>query len=142
MNVLVTGGAGFIGSHLVNRLLESGHIVTVWDNFTSGTKDKMNRKAKYYDISVNLIDPEIYCQDCYDVIYHLIGNAGLNNVLNIAKICSSKFVFLEKKEKFQEEYYEKLNIVNCEKLSCFENNSIVNHLLSFLNYDNQLCLTQ
>src|SRR5687768_12487355 len=37
MNVLVTGGAGFIGSHLCDRLLEAGHAVTALDNFITGS---------------------------------------------------------------------------------------------------------
>ena len=40
-NVLVTGGAGFIGSHLVPRLLELGHSVTVLDNLSSGKLENL-----------------------------------------------------------------------------------------------------
>jgi UDP-glucose 4-epimerase len=40
-SVLITGGAGFIGSHLVEDLLESGHRVTVFDNFSSGTRENL-----------------------------------------------------------------------------------------------------
>ncbi|MDH5443773.1 MAG: GDP-mannose 4,6-dehydratase, partial [Hadesarchaea archaeon] len=41
MKVLVTGGAGFIGSHLVDGLLARGHSVTVFDNLSSGTMDNL-----------------------------------------------------------------------------------------------------
>ncbi|MGH2534736.1 MAG: NAD-dependent epimerase/dehydratase family protein, partial [Thermomicrobiales bacterium] len=37
MHILVTGGAGFIGSHLVDRLLAAGHAVTVLDNYLTGS---------------------------------------------------------------------------------------------------------
>ena len=39
--VLVTGGAGFIGSHLVDRLIKNGYNVTVLDNYFSGNKENL-----------------------------------------------------------------------------------------------------
>lgn len=51
-NVLVTGGAGFIGSHLVDELLEVGHGVVVLDNLSSGKKENINSKAKFYKADV------------------------------------------------------------------------------------------
>ena len=44
MNVLVTGGAGFLGSHLCDRLIEDGHSVICLDNYFTGTEE--NRKEK------------------------------------------------------------------------------------------------
>lgn len=49
---LVTGGAGFIGSHTVDALIAKGHHVVVVDNFSSGHKKNVNPKAKVYSISV------------------------------------------------------------------------------------------
>ena len=45
MKILVTGGAGFIGSHLVDELVEKGHEVAVIDNLSTGKKDNLNPNA-------------------------------------------------------------------------------------------------
>lgn len=52
MNILVTGGAGFIGSHIVNTYIEAGHRVTVIDNLSSGQLRFLNPKAKFYEIDI------------------------------------------------------------------------------------------
>ena len=52
MNVLVTGGAGFIGSHLVDRLVESGHRVAVADTFATGSREHVNPKAVLYECDI------------------------------------------------------------------------------------------
>ena len=46
MRILVTGGAGFIGSHITDLLIKDGHAVTVLDNLSGGHKDQINPKAK------------------------------------------------------------------------------------------------
>lgn len=57
MKIVVTGGAGFIGSHLVDAFIAAGHEVFVIDDLSSGNKGNLNPKAKLY--SMDLLDPKI-----------------------------------------------------------------------------------
>jgi len=50
MKCLVTGGAGFIGSHLVDKLIKKGNRVVVIDNLSGGKKENLNPRAKFYKI--------------------------------------------------------------------------------------------
>jgi UDP-glucose 4-epimerase len=52
MNVLVTGGAGFIGSHVVDAYIEAGHQVVVVDDLSTGKKENLNPKARFHDMSI------------------------------------------------------------------------------------------
>lgn len=45
--ILVTGGAGFVGHHLVNRLIEKGYDVTVFDDLSSGLIDRIHPRSKF-----------------------------------------------------------------------------------------------
>ncbi|KXK55867.1 MAG: NAD-dependent epimerase/dehydratase family protein [Chlorobi bacterium] len=49
MNILVTGGAGFIGSHIVDRYLAGGHRVTVLDNLSTGLRENLNPQAEFVE---------------------------------------------------------------------------------------------
>lgn len=53
MRYIVTGGAGFIGSNLVDLLIDEGHEVHVIDNFSSGKKENCNEKAKYFELDIS-----------------------------------------------------------------------------------------
>lgn len=52
MKILVTGGAGFIGSHVVDAYLEAGHEVVVVDNMASGNRANLNPRATFYEVDI------------------------------------------------------------------------------------------
>ena len=74
-NILVTGGAGFIGSHLVNSLLKKGATVTIIDDLSTGRKSNVNIKAKFIDGDIRNFDILTECLDNIDIIYHLAADA-------------------------------------------------------------------
>ena len=83
MNIVVSGGAGFIGSTLVDRLMSAGHSVTVIDNLSGGDRSFLAGHAgspnfrllaqdvRNTDALIAAIDPGV------DVVYHLAANADI-----------------------------------------------------------------
>ena len=59
MNVLVTGGAGYIGSHAVKILIEQGYNVVVIDNLSTGYIDAIDKRAKFYNLDIRDLDKVI-----------------------------------------------------------------------------------
>lgn len=57
MRILVTGGAGFIASHVVDLLISGGHDVIVVDNLSSGRKSNLNPQARFYQMDIR--DPDL-----------------------------------------------------------------------------------
>lgn len=71
MKILVTGGAGFIGSHLTDALIERGHQVVIIDNLVTGQRQNINPKAKFYEADIrggNIA--EIFQAERFDVVFH------------------------------------------------------------------------
>lgn len=82
MNILVTGGAGFIGSHIVNTYIEAGHCVTVIDNLSSGKLEYLNSKAKFFEMDV--LDPqvsEVLKNENINAINHHAAQVSVSNSL-------------------------------------------------------------
>ena len=89
MKYVVTGGAGFIGSNLVDELVSQSHEVHVIDNFISGKKENCNRDAKYHEIDIadegNLSIIENVLDKC-DTVFHCAALARVQpSILNPIK---------------------------------------------------------
>lgn len=109
MKVIVTGGAGFIGSHIVKRLVSEGHEVTVIDNFNTGNLDNL-REQKHKFKLIKGDSSEIRKLKQVDVVFHdgiysstpiyradpsLIGKA-INDFVTVIEFCrknNSRLVF-------------------------------------------------
>ena len=71
MNILVTGGAGFIGSHVVDEYIREGHNVVVVDDLSTGSRQNLNPKARFYhcDIRTEQLS-EVFQKERIDVMNH------------------------------------------------------------------------
>ncbi len=76
MNILVTGGAGYIGSHTVRQLLDAGHRVVVLDNFYSGHRWAVDAQALLVegDIANQCLLDEVLTQNKIDAVVHFAGH--------------------------------------------------------------------
>ena len=79
MKAFVTGGAGFIGSHLVDKLLEEGNIVTVYDNLSSGEikyieHNMENKNFKFVEGDLLDLDKVKMQIKDHDVVFHIAAN--------------------------------------------------------------------
>lgn len=79
MNVLITGGCGFIGSHLANRFYKEGYDVYIIDNLSTGNINNLSVKCKVYEIDIeNPMCEEIFKFNRFDVVIHLAAQASVN----------------------------------------------------------------
>lgn len=80
MRVLVTGGAGFIGSHLVDKLLEHDHEVFVLDDLSGGTKDNLPFKVAFAQIDCRNTEQVhgYFSRVKPEIVFHLAANAAEN----------------------------------------------------------------
>lgn len=77
--VIVTGGAGFIGSHIVDRLILNGFEVAVLDNMLSGFKSNINQKATFYEIDLYSDDLDVVIEEFKpSLVYHLAAQSSVS----------------------------------------------------------------
>lgn len=101
MNYVITGGAGFIGSHLARALLEKGHTVKIVDNLSTGTKSNLDGildKVSFHDIDV---------LDYQNLEKVLQGNHG---IFHLAALTSVPESYLKQKE------YHDVNVLGTENV--------------------------
>jgi nucleoside-diphosphate-sugar epimerase len=95
MDVLVTGGAGFIGSHLVEGLLRAGHSVRVLDDFATGRRENLRHLAGEFElIEGSILDPGtlqralggvavVYHEAAIPSVPRSVRNPGMSNEVNV-----------------------------------------------------------
>ncbi|MFD0697835.1 NAD-dependent epimerase/dehydratase family protein [Paenibacillus sp. GCM10027628] len=113
MRVLITGGLGFIGSHVAERFHKEGHQIFIIDNLSSGNSDNLDIPHKLYSLNVESSKcVEVFSSHKFDVVIHLAAQInvatsmenpyldaksnilGLNNMLSLsAKYGVKKFIF-------------------------------------------------
>ena len=80
MTILVTGGAGFVGSHLVDRLVADGQDVRVFDNFSSGRREFLSHHGEaVHTVEGDLLDLDAVksAMKGIDMVYHLAANPDI-----------------------------------------------------------------
>jgi UDP-glucose 4-epimerase len=78
MKILVTGGAGFIGSHIVETYLEHGHDVVVVDDLSTGDRDNLTSDVKLYEMDVQSPDLlSVFLREHPQVVNHQAGQVNL-----------------------------------------------------------------
>ena len=107
MKVMVAGGAGFIGSHLIDALLAEGNDVVCVDNFFIGTKENIahlhgNPHFKFYEQDLTDLDRmlEIFRTEQVEYVFHLAANSDIqasaqNPMIEYKNTYSTTFILLE-----------------------------------------------
>ncbi|CCA71239.1 related to dTDP-glucose 4,6-dehydratase [Serendipita indica DSM 11827] len=153
--ILVTGGAGFVGSHLVDRLMLLGHDVTVLDNFFTGSKTTVSHWVGHPNFELVRHDvTEPYMIEC-DQIYHLACPAspphyqfdsiktvktsfmGTMNMLELAKRTKARFLITSTSEVYgdplvhpqSEDYWGNVNPIGIR--ACYDEGKRVAETLTY-----------
>jgi UDP-glucuronate decarboxylase len=155
MRILVTGGAGFIGSHLIDRLIESHHEVICLDNFYTGTKQNIRHLIDHPNFELIRHDITEPIRLEVDQIYHLacpaspvhyqynpikttkVSFLGTLNMLGLAKRVKARFLLASTSEIYgdpevhpqPEEYWGNVNTIGIR--SCYDEGKRIAETLSF-----------
>ncbi len=147
MRILVSGGAGFVGSHLCESLLADGHRVTVLDNLITGRRSNMSDFAdhpnfKFYEHDI--IEPFTRFEEPIEVIFHLaspaspvgytrhpiethlVNSVGTHNMLKLAQRFGAKYLITSTSEAYgdplqhpqREDYWGNVNPIGPR--SCYD----------------------
>ena len=90
LKFLITGGAGFIGSHIVEYCLKEGHFVRILDNFSESSRENLNflslYEANQYEIIEGDIRNKTCCHESTQNIDYILHQAALGSVPQCPKI--------------------------------------------------------
>ena len=82
MKVLVTGGAGFVGSNLIKRLLNDGYEVVSLDNYSTGVRENEQEGCQYFDVDLCEVEDYSFFMDKVYVIFHIAALARIQPSLS------------------------------------------------------------
>jgi UDP-glucose 4-epimerase len=90
LNILVTGGAGFIGSHITDAYIAEGHNVIVVDNLSGGFLENINTKAEFYKLDIRSEKLEdVFQKEKIDVVNHLAAQMDVRRSVSDPKFDAS-----------------------------------------------------
>jgi len=75
MKIFITGIAGFLGSHLANRMIDLGHVVSGNDNLIGGEKSNLNKKINFFETDCNDLEGMSKIINGNDIVYHCAATA-------------------------------------------------------------------
>ena len=128
-HILVTGGAGYIGSHVVNLLLDKGYKVTIIDNLITGNKKLIPKKAKLKicDIADKYSVSELLKNNNFDAVMHFAG-----------------MIRVDESVKYPKKYYNynyhkaKIFLETCFKYNLKKVNLNISHEQNNVNFQNKI----
>lgn len=85
--ILVTGGAGFIASHIVDALIEKNHEVAIVDDMSNGREENINLKAKFFKVDISNAEEvkKVFDEFAPEVIFHLAAQANVRKSIENPK---------------------------------------------------------